>query len=505
MASPRRGRSILLVLTCLLLSASVAACSPFPAATSSTSAEDQANARPAGWTSATHGDEAEPNYDVVFPENKVNQITITISPEHWAAMQADMTEILGEPGSRGGPGGRGGFAPPAGDQPPAGGGGGGGRGMNIANPMWVPGTIAFEGQTWTDVGVRYKGNSSLMSSWNAASGKLPFKLDFDQFEADHPAIKNQRFYGFKQLSLSNNWNDPSLMRETVTYDLLENAGLVAANTAFYEVSIDHGAGVESLGIYTMIEVIDDTVVQRAFEDDSGNIYEADGQGASLAAGTREQIEASFQKENNQDEADWSDIEKLYDVLHSDQRNADPAAWRASLEAVFDVDSFLKWLGLSAVLQHWDTYGGMTHNFYLYHDPQSGKLTWISWDHNLVLGASAGPGGRNAGQDGGGRGFGRFGSTSLDKKDVEDDWPLIRFLLDDPVYYARYVGFMKTTTGDVFKAEALATKYQQLSRLLAPYAAKDGGAEAFATAVQELTTKTGERSTAAAEFLATQAQ
>lgn len=33
--------------------------------------------------------------------------------------------------------------------------------------------------------------------------KLPLKLDFDEFEDDYPEIENQRFYGFKQLSLAN--------------------------------------------------------------------------------------------------------------------------------------------------------------------------------------------------------------------------------------------------------------------------------------------------------------
>ena len=400
-----------------------------------TSAEGADVVRPAGWTDATHGKTADPDRAVVFPQNKVNQITITLTPEQWAAMQANMTELLGEPGSRQRGIGQPREIPPQDDAaaqgaapaeravPQQGGPPEGGGDMTAENPMWVAGMISFEGQTWTNVGVRYKGNSSLSGSWGNGSGKLPFKLDFDQFEDEYPEIANQRFYGFKQLSLSNNWNDASYMREGVVYDLLDQAGLVAAETAFYEVRVDHGEGAQSLGLYTMIEVIDDTVVQRFFDGDSGNVYEGDGQAASLAQGTEGQIEASFQKENNEVEADWSDIQKLYEVLHSEERTTDPAAWRANLEAIFDVDVFLKWLGIAAVLQHWDTYGAMTHNYYLYNNPETGKLTWISWDHNEVLAASStGGGGGNGGR--GGR------STSLDKADVGENWPLIRYLLDD---------------------------------------------------------------------------
>ena len=59
--------------------------------------------------------------------------------------------------------------------------------------------------------------------------------------------------------------------------------------------LDHGDGPVSLGLYTMVEVIDDTVIERYFDDDSGNVYEGDGPAASLAEGAGDQIEASFQK------------------------------------------------------------------------------------------------------------------------------------------------------------------------------------------------------------------
>ena len=41
-----------------------------------------------------------------------------------------------------------------------------------------------------------------------------------------------------------------------------------------------------------------------------------------------------------------------------------ATWRANLETVFDTDVFLKYLAVNTVVQNWDTYGRMTHNYYL---------------------------------------------------------------------------------------------------------------------------------------------
>ena len=470
------------------------------------------NTRPEGGTDETHGNNVEPNYEVVFPQDKVNQIKITIAPGDWEAMQANMTELLGPRGTgqRGGqprapgvPPDRGGMVP---DNVPRDGGVAprapgipGWIDMTPENPMWVPATIEFNGLTWTNVGIRYKGNSSLRSGWNSGTLKLPLKLDFDEFEDEYPEINNQRFYGFKQLSLSNAFSDSTYMRDVITSDLLAEAGLVAAETAYYEVILDYGEGSVNLGLYVAIEVIDDTVINRFFGDGSGNIYEADGPGVSLALGTFERIKDSFLKENNQQEADWSDIEELYNVLHSGKRTSDPEEWRESLESIFDVDVFLKWLAISASIQHWDTYGSMSHNFYLYHDPDTGRLIWISWDHNEVLGVGGGGGGRGGiGVLGGGM----RGNVSLDREEVGQNWPLIRYLLDDPIYHDRYVGYIEETINGAFNPDRMKEKCQELAGLIAPYAAKDGGEAAFDSAVQQLINRIYERFQVANTFLAT---
>jgi hypothetical protein len=40
--------------------------------------------RPDGWTEETHGNKADPNYEVVFPQESVNQIKITVTAEDWS-------------------------------------------------------------------------------------------------------------------------------------------------------------------------------------------------------------------------------------------------------------------------------------------------------------------------------------------------------------------------------------------------------------------------------------
>ncbi len=275
--------------------------------------------------------------------------------------------------------------------------------------MFVPAEIFYNDKQWYRVGIRFKGNSSLQGSWQAGILKLSFKLDFDEFEDYYPQIENQRFYGFKKLSLKNNYEDKSFLREKVTAEIFENAGLAVSHTAFYELYVDHGDGPEYFGLYTLVEEVDDTLIETQFSNGDGNLYKPEDTGASFVNGTFN--ETDFEKKTNEDDEDWTDIQDLFSALHDETRTSDPVLWRTYLESVFDTDVFLKYLAINTVVQNWDTYGRMTQNYYLYNNPDNGKLTWIPWDNNEAL------------QDGK-----MGGALDLDFSNIESGaWPLIEFL------------------------------------------------------------------------------
>ena len=82
----------------------------------------------------------------------------------------------------------------------------------------------------------------------------------------------------------------------------------------------------------------------------------------------------------------------------------------------------------------------------------------------------------------------------------DDWPLIRYLLDDEVYAATYYSYLQSTS-DMFDAAALTAKYSALAEAVAPYAAADEGAETFNTALATLYAAFETRDAALSDFLA----
>jgi len=426
---------------------------------------DDTDFEAADWTSDTHSNDADPNFDEVFEDNAVKRLDFVITEARWQSMLDDMTGLYGTFGA------------------------GGGGDFADENPIFVPAEVFYDGLEWYRVGVRFKGNSSLQSSWQNGILKLSFKLDFDEFEDDYPQIDNQRFYGFKKLSLKNNFDDKSMLREKVTTDVFRNAGLVASHTAFYTLYVDYGEGPVYFGLYTLVEEVDDTVIDEQFSDDDGNLYKPDGDAASFAAGTFDEDE--YVKKTNEDDADFSDVQSLLDIVHDASRTSDAATWRSDLDAVFDTDVFLKYLAVNTIVQNWDTYGIMTHNYFLYNDPDTEKLTWIPWDQNEAL------------QEGK-----RGGSLALDFSDLTaSEWPLIGYLYQDEVYKAKYDNYVQEVIDGAFNTSTIQSTYSTYSALIQQYATSEidgytflNSSADFQAAINELNAHATQRASAVANYL-----
>lgn len=436
---------------------------------------DDADFDATDWTTETHSKGVEPNFDVVFEDNTVKRLDLVITEERWQNMLDDMTDLYGTFGANSGGPGQGG---PGGDTT-----------FSDEDPIFVPGEVFYEGKQWYKVGVRFKGNSSLKSSWENGILKLSFKLDFDEYEDDYPQIDNQRFYGFKKLSLKNNYNDRSMLREKVATDIFRNTGLASSHAALYTVYVDHGDGPQYFGVYTLVEEVDDTVIDTQFDDNDGNLYKPDGDAASFASGTYNEDE--YVKKTNEDEADFSDVESLLAIINDESRFTDPATWRTNLESVFDTDVFLKYLAVNTVIQNWDTYGRMTHNYFLYNDATTGKLNWIPWDNNEAL------------QTGN-----REGSLALDFSDLSaEQWPLIGYMYKDEVYKAKYDTYVQEVVDGAFNTSTMQSLYSSYSSLVEPYATSEiagytflNSSSDFQAAISELNTHVSQRAAAVSTYL-----
>lgn len=419
--------------------------------------------RPDGWTTTTHSSLASTDYDVVFNQTEVNVIKIEIDSDDWDDMQDDIYSLYGGSSSSGG-----------------GPGGGGTQTFSDEKPLTVPCQIYFNDIQWFDVGIRYKGNSSLSSAYSSGDSKLPLRLDFDYFEDENELIKNQRFYGFKEISLSSNYNDDSYLREKVVSDIFRSFGVPAPRTAFYEIYVDNGSGYEYYGLYTMVEVVFDSMLENQFGSDAGNCYKPDGDGAAFGIGTYST--EYFEKKTNES-SNWDDVESLYDIINSDERTSNEEAWKTSLESVFNVDGYLKYLAANTVMQNWDTYGVMTHNYFLYADPSDGKLNWIPWDNNEALGDD-----KNMALD--------FDFQSISNS----EWPLIGYIYATPEYKTIYDNYIDQFIEGDFKPTTVATIYSDWNALISSSVNSESGASSnFSSSVSSLNSHATQRYSAASSY------
>ncbi|MCP9768625.1 spore coat protein CotH [Lacihabitans sp. LS3-19] len=387
------------------------------------------------WTTASHAKEGEPDYSVVFPQDKVNSLEIIIGKTNWEAIKTDMVAKNKGTFGVGGGGPQGGGMPGGGGQP-----GGGGITDFGEEPAYVPVTLNFNGKKWENAGFRLKGNSTLNSTWKSGIYKLPFRLNMDKYEDEHPEISNQRLYGFKELSFSPGAKDNSLIREKVSADIFRMAGIPAAQTAFCKVYIDFGDGLKYCGVYTTVEVIDDTMIKSQFGGDDGNIYKPESNFTSF-------VEANFEKKNNSKAADFSDVKNIISALNATNRTSDAAAWRSKLEENMNMDQFVKWLAVNTTLVNWDTYGAMAHNYYLYNHPTE-KVVWIPWDNNEALTSAA--------------------RVNLNLSGVASNWPLIKYVAEDPVYYAKYKTYVKEFNDNVFTTSKMNTLFDNATNMITPF-------------------------------------
>jgi len=417
-----------------------------------------ADASSATTGTASHSNGFPTDYSVVFDPSKVNKLEFIFTSDEWQAMQTDLSAKAGG----GGPPGQG----------------------STENPDYFHCTVKFNGLEWHNVGIRYKGNSSI----RARSGKLPLRLKFDEWEDDFPEIHNQRFYGFKELSLSSNYNDASLMREKSACDVFRNFGVPAVRSVFYEVYIDEGNGTLAYyGVYSVLEIVDDTFLDDWFGSKTGNCYKPDGDGAQFAANNFNLND--FELKTNENTSDRSDIQAMFDILHSSLRTSDAAQWRSNLESVFDVDGFLKYLAVNNTIQNWDTYGKMSHNYYLYHDPKDGLIKWIAWDNNEAF------------QDGK-----QGGAVSFGMAEVGTDWPLLNFIIADNTYEAAYKKHINSFITSSFANSRMNSIYTTQQSLLSASATAErsgysyvNGVANFNSAVSTLQSHNSTRIAAASAY------
>ena len=217
---------------------------------------------------------------------------------------------------------------------------------------WFSATVTVDGETHAEVGVRKKGFVGSQSDT-----KPSLKLRFDKY------VDGQSLSGvMERMTLNNSVQDPSMINTCMSYRVFAAAGNPASRCNFATVAVNG----KDLGLYVHVEEIKAPFLLRHFDSAEGNVYE--GNVSDFTPVYR----GTFEKKNNEDANDWSDIDAVVAAID------DPSdAGLEALGEIVDLDRYLSHWATEVLIGHWDGYAGDRNNYWFYREP-GGRFVFIPW-------------------------------------------------------------------------------------------------------------------------------
>jgi spore coat protein H len=241
---------------------------------------------------------------------------------------------------------------------------------------YVPGELDIDGRHIREAGLRFKGNSSYSVSGDTL--RRPMRVDFDRFEA------GARFAGVESFNLSNTSFDPSQVREALAFWLFRTLDVPASRTghALVYFTVPGKYEREYLGLYTLIEEVDQHFLKRHFGRSDGLLLKPSGmRGFAYLGESWEQYRAICNPRGKERPEACQKVIEFARLIN----RADDATFRAKIGSVLAVDEFLRFVAVNSALVNFDSFLSTGHNYYIYVSPADGRIHFIPWDLNMSLG------------------------------------------------------------------------------------------------------------------------
>lgn len=344
-------------------------------------------------------------------------------------------------------------------------------------------TVTVDGETFYHVGIRTKGNVTLLQSIVREWDKYSLVLEFDAFDA------SQRYHGLDKLALNNSICDSSFLRDYLCYDMMRSMGIptpLCSYTALY-------LNGEYLGLYTTTEFMGESFAVRNFGYDYGNLYKPEHMNiAGMLTGEEKEctlnLSALSAENGSVDAADflgvsdttvgllyqgesllnYADIwdNAIFPVGTTDKQRVVDAINvinnGGNLEEVLNTDMLLRYFAVSSFVLNDDCYMSYAgHNYGLYE--KDGKLMLIPWDYDHSLGCMGASSGSST--------WTELINLPIDEPVIGVDMenrPLLNCLLSDESYMAQYYAYMDQFLKDYVESGRLEETANRLVQMLLPY-------------------------------------
>ncbi len=371
------------------------------------------------------------------------------------------------------------------------------------NEEYTACNVVIDGEAYSNIGLRAKGNTSLSSVSQLGSDRYSFKLEFDQYDS------GKSYHGLDKLCLNNLIQDNTYMKDYLTYRMMAAFNVDSPLCSYVYITVND----EDWGLYLAVEGVEDSFLQRSYGSDHGQLYKPDsmsfggGRGNGMEFSMSEFMEQRGQggdmqappddfqpsaggerQEARQNGGGFSpsatpgdfggmgsaDVKLQYidddpesyanifsnaktKISQSDQERLIASLQLLSsyekLETVLDIEEILRYFVVHNFVVNGDSYtGSMIHNYYLYEE--DGQFSMIPWDYNLA--------------------FGTFQTDSADNAvndpidEVLADRPMQAWIFSDDIYTEQY----HTLFAEFLDAVDIDGLIDHAYTLIMPYVKKD---------------------------------
>lgn len=375
--------------------------------------------------------------------------------------------------------------------------------------------VVIDGESYKNIAIRAKGNTSLSRVANYGNDRYSFKIEFDHYN------DATTYHGLDKLCLNNIIQDNTYMKDHLCYTMMNYAGVSSPLCSFAYITVNG----EDWGLYLAVEAVEDSFLERNYNG-TGNLYKPDSMSMGGGRGNGKDFDqedfdfSKFDKFNaeNSAETDTSDstdtssktdfqppqmgnfggrkgdksgfggmgsddvklvytdddfdsYENIFDNAKTDITDSDKTRLINSLKALnsddaastVDVDAVIKYFAVHNFVCNFDSYtGSMIHNYYLYE--KDGILSMIPWDYNLAFGGFVG------GSD----------STSMINFPIDspvsggdtDSRPMLAWIFADEEYTELYHEALSEFIANYFESGYFEEEINRVTALISPYVEKD---------------------------------
>ena len=311
---------------------------------------------------------------------------------------------------------------------------------NATSEEYYTAHVVIDGEAYKNVAIRGKGNTSLSTVSSMDSNRYSFKVEFDHYDS------SITYHGLDKLSLNNLIQDTTMMKDYLTYTMMNEFGVVAPLCSFVYLTVNG----EDWGLYLAVEGVEDSFLERNYGSNYGELYKPDSMSFGGGRGNGKDFNMdNFDPSQMQDgmpqmpdmargesnaktddtssfgggfnfggmggfgmgssdvklqyvDDNLSSYTNIWNNAKTDSTTADQTRLVASLkklsnqeqlESVVDIEAVIRYFVVHNYVCNGDSYtGSMIHNYYLYEE--NGTMAMIPWDYNLAFGTFQGGNGQS---------------------------------------------------------------------------------------------------------------